>query len=296
MRTPQRILSHTHFLPAFQTAIMSGDSWLRGRGREASQSDRKLLFKALLCRAVSYLLAVFWQRRLSIILAVFLAGCVRYEPQPLRPQQLESAFRARTLADAGLRQFVETNFISRSVAWPPAAFDLKSLTLAALYFHPDLQLAGARVATAQAAEITAGRGLIRRRRFCQPGIQFVPRRNALVVRGQRRCADRDGGQTPSPRRTGARADGGRPAGLFGIGLERSLPAAQALVEYFCAQRALELYQAEAQTQSQLTNLLQQRVQAGETSRFELTLARTQSLNAAIALRAAQTRLATRGRA
>jgi outer membrane protein TolC len=235
---------------------------------------------------------VLWQRWLSFILAVFLAGCVRYEPQPLRPQQLESAFRARTLADAGLREFVETNFPQPPLSWPPAAFDLKSLTLAALYFHPDLQLARARVATARAAEITAGARP-------NPTAALLPTWVVNSFPGE------------TPWLFGASVD--VPIETAGkrrrrLELARALTAdarlgfsetawevrsrlRQALVEYFCAQRALELFGAEAQTQSQLTNLLQKRLEAGETSRFELTVARTQSLNAAIAVRAAQTRLA-----
>jgi outer membrane protein TolC len=210
----------------------------------------------------------------------------------LRPQQLENAFRARTLADAGLREFVETNFIHPPLSWPPAAFDLKSLTLAALYFHPDLQVARARVATARAAEITAGARP-------NPTAALLPTWVVSSFPGE------------TPWLFGASFDVPiETAGKRGrrIELARALTAdtrlgfsetawdirsrlRQALVEFFCAQRALELFQAEAQTQSQLTNLLQKRVEAGETSRFELTLARTQSLNAALALRAAQTRQA-----
>jgi outer membrane protein TolC len=235
---------------------------------------------------------VLWQRWLSIVLAVFLAGCVRYEPQPLHPQQIESAFRARTLADAGLRQFVETNFTSPPVVWPPAAFDLKSLTLAALYFHPDLQLARARVATARAAEITAGArpnptaGLMPTWVFNSfPGetpwlfgasfdvpIETAGKRRHRIELARALTADARLGFSETAWNVRARLR-------------------QALVEYFCAQRALELFQAEAQTQTQLTNILQQRMQAGESSRFELTVARTQSLNATLAVLAAQTRLA-----
>ena len=235
---------------------------------------------------------MLWKRWLSFILVVSLAGCVRYEPQPLRPEQLESGYRARTLADAGLRDFVGEHFTNPPVAWPPAEFDLKSLTLAALYFHPDLQLARARVATARAAEITAG-----------------ARPNPTAALLPTWVLDSFPGETPWL--FGASVDVPiETAGKRGrrIELARALTAGarlgfsetawnvrarlrQALVEYFCAQRALELFRAEAETQSQLTNFLQKRVEAGETSRFELTVARSQSLDATLALRAAQTRLA-----
>jgi outer membrane protein TolC len=65
----------------------------------------------------------------------------------------------------------------------------------------------------------------------------------------------------------------------------------ALVEYFCAQRSLELFKSEAQVELKLTNLLSERLQAGEASQFELAVGETEALNANIALRSAESRLA-----
>ena len=62
-----------------------------------------------------------------------------------------SAFEARSLSDAGLRQFVATNLHHEFTAW-----DLPSLTLVALYFHPDLDVARAQWAVAVAGIRTAG--------------------------------------------------------------------------------------------------------------------------------------------
>ncbi len=52
-----------------------------------------------------------------------------------------------------------------------------------------------------------------------------------------------------------------------------------------------MFRAEAGVQGQLTNLLAQRLAAGEASRFEVAVAQTDSLNATIALRGAETRAA-----
>jgi outer membrane protein TolC len=93
-------------------------------------------------------------RRLGIIVVCLLAGCVRFQPQPVSAIKSADEFEARTLGDEGLRQFLETN---RATAdWPRTNWDLNALTLAAFYYHPDLDVARAKWATTHAGEKTAG--------------------------------------------------------------------------------------------------------------------------------------------
>src|SRR5687768_16983849 len=80
---------------------------------------------------------------------------VQVPPAPLVPQQTMTGFDARTLDSANLRDFVRAA-LNTSVAWPPAEWDLNTLTLAALYYHPDLDVARAGWREAQAAIVTAG--------------------------------------------------------------------------------------------------------------------------------------------
>jgi outer membrane protein TolC len=87
-------------------------------------------------------------------LAGLMAGCVRYHAQPLAAAQAAVEFEERSLADAGLRAFLETNRLGGG--WPRRAWDLESLTLAAFYFSPELDLARAQWGTAQAGLVTAG--------------------------------------------------------------------------------------------------------------------------------------------
>ena len=84
-----------------------------------------------------------------------LAGCVRYQPQPLAPAGIAAEFEHRTLSDAGLRAFLEAN-LQRELAWPLPAWDATNLTLAAFYYHPDLDVARAKWETARAGIATAG--------------------------------------------------------------------------------------------------------------------------------------------
>ena len=75
------------------------------------------------------------------VLAVLLAiagftGCVRYHARPLAAAQVAADFESRSLADAGLRTFLETNRVTGD--WPRRVWELESLTLAAFYFSPEL--------------------------------------------------------------------------------------------------------------------------------------------------------------
>jgi outer membrane protein TolC len=83
------------------------------------------------------------------------AGCAHYEPRPIAPAQTAAALEGRTLEDPGLRGFVEKN-LHRAAAGLPRAWDFEMLTLAAFYYHPDLEVARAEWAVAQAGIQTAG--------------------------------------------------------------------------------------------------------------------------------------------
>ena len=86
-------------------------------------------------------------------LATLLAACATYRPEPILPATTAAALEARTLDDARLNSFLSASAPARAAGRP--VWDLESLTLAAVYFHPDLQIAHAKLATAQAGVITA---------------------------------------------------------------------------------------------------------------------------------------------
>lgn len=68
---------------------------------------------------------------------------------------LEQQYRSRSLMDAGLREFMDAQPIGKPATWPLAELNLDTLTNVAFYFHPDLDTARARIATSEAAVITA---------------------------------------------------------------------------------------------------------------------------------------------
>lgn len=92
----------------------------------------------------------------ALLFVLLVGGCARFHPQPLAPEKLAADFQRRTLADAGLRTFIETNLHATLPAWPLPAWDLAHLTLAAFYFSPHLDVARAKWAVAAAARTTAG--------------------------------------------------------------------------------------------------------------------------------------------
>jgi cobalt-zinc-cadmium efflux system outer membrane protein len=92
---------------------------------------------------------------LSLIAALcLLSSCVHFHPKPVAPVKTMEDFEVRRLDAPELKDFLFQNKEIRE--WPPAVWDLKSLTLAAFYYHPDLDVARAQWGVARGGRITAG--------------------------------------------------------------------------------------------------------------------------------------------
>lgn len=85
-----------------------------------------------------------------------LSGCVRFEPRPILPEQNAARIQNRGLDDPSLRAFVASSLPGDSGEGPLSFWNLDALTLAAFYFHPELDVARAQWAVTEAALITAG--------------------------------------------------------------------------------------------------------------------------------------------
>jgi outer membrane protein TolC len=93
-----------------------------------------------------------WLRHGSILVA--LCGCVacqRVPPRPLAPDATAAALEARTLADPALAAFLTAALGAAPEQWPIRKWDLRTLTLAALYFQPSMDVARAHADVARAA-------------------------------------------------------------------------------------------------------------------------------------------------
>ena len=230
-------------------------------------------------------------RYLSVAL-VLLAGCAAYTPKPLVPSETLSRFESRTLDDPGLKEFIERNRPRDLPAWPPAQWDLRLLTLAAFYYHPDLDVARAEWGTAKAGVIAAGQRP-------NPRAGFNPAYNASSTSGI------------SPWIFGFSLDVPlETAGKRGYRVARAEHLAQAarlniaaaawkvrsrlrsrMLELDAAVQAAALRERQRAIQVELVRALEKRLAAGEVSRPEVTLARISLDRTILLLRDAGKRIA-----
>lgn len=98
-------------------------------------------------------------RRIWLVVTLaFLPGCAvqRYQPAPINPASSARTLGSRTLDDPGLKAYVEKSLGPAVSPWPPKSWDLATLTLAALYFSPQMEVARDQFAAAEGAIVTAG--------------------------------------------------------------------------------------------------------------------------------------------
>ena len=112
---------------------------------------------------------------LSIVL-LLMVGCARFHPQPISPVQTATAFEKRTLDSTNLKEFLERNLRHEITPWPPKVWDFSLLTLASLYYHPDLDVVRAKWGVAKAREITAGA-------IPNPSVSFTPQYSVNAASG-----------------------------------------------------------------------------------------------------------------
>ncbi|WP_413437655.1 TolC family protein [Sulfuriferula sp. GW1] len=110
------------------------------------------------------------------VVMVTLAGCASYAPRPLSPQATASAFEARTLSDPGLENYLAAHLPRTGQAESSHTWDLNKLTLAALYYHPDLEVARAQQNVAKA-------GVQVSRQRPNPSLNLTPAYNANAIAG-----------------------------------------------------------------------------------------------------------------
>jgi cobalt-zinc-cadmium efflux system outer membrane protein len=94
-----------------------------------------------------------------IVLLALCAGCakvVAYRPAPIAPAATAHQLEARRLSDLGLEHFIAQNLGHPVSPWPTREWDLQTLTLAALYFSPQMDIARDQLAASEAAVVTAG--------------------------------------------------------------------------------------------------------------------------------------------
>ena len=210
-----------------------------------------------------------WKRLVPLAGILSLAGCAaqRYQAAPIVASATASRFESRNLADSGLQSFVEQNLGHPVSPWPPATWDLQTLSLAALYFNPALDSARARVAGSEAALITAG-ARPNPTLSIAPGIpspylltlDFSIPIETAGKRGYRIQAARSLDQA-------TRFDLADSAWTVRSGVRA------ALLNYIIASQNLELFRSEENVRQDQVNILERIFSAGEIPRQNVDLAR-----------------------
>ena len=89
------------------------------------------------------------------LLLVFQSSCIHYSARPLSAPAVENQYRARTLTSPDLAAFMRSQPGSSVTTWPPDSLDLDTLTRIAYFYQPDLDVARAKFAAAEATVMTA---------------------------------------------------------------------------------------------------------------------------------------------
>ena len=85
-----------------------------------------------------------------------MAGCAKFHPQSVSPVKTAAALESRQLDNLKLKEFLETCLNRKIAPWPVRDWDFPMLTLAAMYYHPDPDVARTQWQVAEAGIITAG--------------------------------------------------------------------------------------------------------------------------------------------
>lgn len=204
----------------------------------------------------------------------------------MTPQQTLVAFQDRSLDTDNLKVFLESALAQPLASWPLREWDLNTLTLAAFYYHPELDLARAEWSEASAAIVTAGGRP-------NPALGFT----ASFVRGG------DPGEIPwilqpsvgllietagKRKHRIAEAEGMADVNRFAIADTAWAVRTRVrthLIDHLLAARELELLRGEETTRSDYADALQTKLDFGDTSRHEVDLARVELQRIRLAVRA-----------
>ena len=208
---------------------------------------------------------------------MFCAGCASYKPAPLSAVQNAQAIQARSLDDPRLQTFIAAARADGAAADGQVRenWNLATLILAALYFHPNLDIARADLAEARAGVDTA-------RQRPNPSLSFedlsyapgappgtawtiAPVVNFMIEtfgKREKRTAE------ATAMLEAARGE------LRSASWQVRAGVRDALIDLWAAQQRLDLLQARLEAQGQLVALLERGLAVGEASGLELARERT----------------------
>lgn len=228
---------------------------------------------------------------------LLLTGCARFHSQPLSPAQNAERLESRSLTNAELKLFLETNLHRAFPTWPAEDWDFDMLTLAAFYYQPSLEVARADWRLAVGGEktaaarlnptVTAGtgfdNGIANNFSPWMPGLSF----DLPIETGGKRRRRMEQAQALSE---SARFNIATAAWQVRSELRASL------AEFSAARRRSTTLQAQVALQRDIAERLRSQLQAGAIASAEVASARVALARAGAELAAAQrSQLAARAR-
>jgi outer membrane protein TolC len=218
-----------------------------------------------------------------------LTGCAmrKYRPAPVSPARTAALLESRSLADSGLRDFIERVLPAPSI-WPLPEWSLADLTLASFYYNPTLQVARKRMAEAEAAIVTAGArpnpsvrsDLGGETAPESPWIAGLGFSLPIETAGKRRYRISDAERLADIARWN----------LATTAWSVRAQIRSALLDYAAAKRSLDLLQDEERLRTEQVQLLEQRLAVGMIPGPEVDTARIQHTQTLLAVRAAESRV------
>ena len=214
-------------------------------------------------------------RPVVVVLFAFCIGCATPPPAPaLSPEAGAAALAARRLDDPRLLAFIDAaERLDPGQADPagggdkaagPPPWTLRRLTLAALYFHPDLDVARSALALAEAGKVTAGERPNPSLAFVPPPFLFGSVVNAVIETGGKRSARL---ANAAARAEAARED------LITAGWQVRGGVRDAMAALWAARERGTRLAAEAAVQRKLAAAEEARLAAGAASAVEVSTAR-----------------------
>ena len=222
---------------------------------------------------------------------VLMAGCASYTAKPIVPAKTALSLEQRTLDDPALMQLIDTALPLRATSRGPAQWDLSTLTLAALYFHPEMEISRSKLALARAGVTTAGQ-------IPNPTLSLDPTRHGVIL-------------DPSPWTIGILLNlvlelGGKRekrlelAGHLVEAARQDLATAawqvsggvrSSLLDLWAAQGRLRLIGRRQAVQQQIVDYLERRFATGDVSALDVARERIASSQVRLALRDAERQVA-----
>ncbi len=210
------------------------------------------------------------------------ASCIHYHPKPVTAAGTTADFEARSLLAPELRDALLAN--KEVGSWPPAAWDLKALTLATFYYSPDMDVARAQWGVARAGRITAGERInpvlnpLLGYNTTSPISEVTPWIPEVSLEITIETAGKRGLRIASARQLSESARWNVLSAAWDV---RSRLRG-ALLDLYAAERTASLLAEQREIQTEIVRILDVQKKAGEVSAYETTQARVALDNSRLA--------------